>query len=276
MTDKIKWDQLLRFRLIEIISLWEGRLTTNHISSIFKIGRQQASRDIAYYQTQFAKEPLILDYAIKGYRPSDTFTPKFTRGTANEYLTLLHQQGELLTELSPLQFGCSESVMLNTPERKISPAIVRGLLKAAREQKWISIDYISLKSPAVEKRRIAPHTLVNDGFRWHIRAYTEKDNDYRDFVLSRFRGTPEVKEKSDSGKDGDVDWHNLITKTVIPNPNLTLEQQEVVAYDYDMKNNKLIVEARKALMNYTLNRLAVCFDPVLLKKHPKRFQLTTE
>ncbi len=276
MINKIKWDQLLRFRLIEIISLWEGRLTTNHISSMFKIGRQQASRDIACYQAQFNKEPLILDYAIKGYRPSDGFKPKFTRGTANEYLTLLHQQGELLTELSPLQFGFSESVMLNTPERNVSPVVVRTLLKAAREQRWISIDYISLSSPTIETRRLVPHTLVNDGFRWHIRAYTEKDNDYRDFVLSRFRGTPEVQEKSDTGKEGDVDWHDLITKTVIPNPNLTLKQQEVVAYDYDMKSNKLIVEARKALMNYTLNRLAICFDPVLLKAHPKKFLLTTE
>ena len=42
----IRWDLLLRYRLIEIIALWEGRLTTNHICHSFGIGRQQASKDI--------------------------------------------------------------------------------------------------------------------------------------------------------------------------------------------------------------------------------------
>ena len=45
----IRWDLLLRYRLIEIIALWEGRLTTNHICHSFGIGRQQASKDINTY-----------------------------------------------------------------------------------------------------------------------------------------------------------------------------------------------------------------------------------
>ncbi|MCX9562645.1 WYL domain-containing protein, partial [Vibrio cholerae] len=27
----IRWDLLFRYRMIEIIALWEGRLTTNHL-----------------------------------------------------------------------------------------------------------------------------------------------------------------------------------------------------------------------------------------------------
>jgi len=51
MTDKQqktqgRWDSLLRYRAIEIIALWEGRLTTNHLCDSFGIGRQQASKDI--------------------------------------------------------------------------------------------------------------------------------------------------------------------------------------------------------------------------------------
>ena len=42
----LRWDLLLRYRLIEVIALWEGRLTTNHLQRAFGIGRQQASKDI--------------------------------------------------------------------------------------------------------------------------------------------------------------------------------------------------------------------------------------
>ena len=36
----LRWDLLLRYRLIEVIALWEGRLTTNHLVRAFGIGRQ--------------------------------------------------------------------------------------------------------------------------------------------------------------------------------------------------------------------------------------------
>jgi hypothetical protein len=40
----LRWEQLLRYRFIEIIVLWEGRLTTRHLCEVFGIGRQQASK----------------------------------------------------------------------------------------------------------------------------------------------------------------------------------------------------------------------------------------
>ena len=50
--------------------------------------------------------------------------------------------------------------------------------------------------PNVEIRLIAPHTLVYTGMRWHVRAYCEKNGQYRDFVLSRLRGEPELLDAS--------------------------------------------------------------------------------
>jgi predicted DNA-binding transcriptional regulator YafY len=39
-----------------------------------------------------------------------------------------------------------------------------------------------------------------------VRAYCEKNRDYRDFVLSRFRGEPEVLDESGHGREGDEGW----------------------------------------------------------------------
>jgi pimeloyl-ACP methyl ester carboxylesterase len=73
-----RWEQLLRYRFIEIIALWEGRLTTKHLCEVFGIGRQQASKDINNYKRSIGPGNLEYDGTAKGYRPSATFD--FYRG----------------------------------------------------------------------------------------------------------------------------------------------------------------------------------------------------
>lgn len=84
--------------------------------------------------------------------------------------------------------------VLEVPDRSIKAEILRPLLKACREHLRLDIDYVSLNSPKPEGRTIAPHTLVYTGMRWHVRAYCEKNREYRDFVLSRLRGAPELMD----------------------------------------------------------------------------------
>ena len=43
---QVRWDLALRYRLIETVVWWEGRLTTGHLIQSFGISRQQASKDI--------------------------------------------------------------------------------------------------------------------------------------------------------------------------------------------------------------------------------------
>ena len=62
----IRWDLLFRYRLIEIVAYWEGRLTTNHLVNSFGIGRQQASRDINSYLKDIAPNNLIYNKHLKG------------------------------------------------------------------------------------------------------------------------------------------------------------------------------------------------------------------
>lgn len=272
----IKWDQALRFRLIEIIALWEGRLTTNHLCSAFRIGRQQASRDINSYQALFDQPPLVLDRSLKGYKPSDYFKPEFSRGTANEYLSLLHRQREMTETFDFFELGHAESEVVNVPERAISPVIVRALIQAAREQRRVDIDYISLSSPEVVGRNIVPHTIVNDGFRWHVRAYCEHRREYRDFVLSRFRNAPELLDRSEFGREQDQAWNGMTTLEVIPNPHLSPAQQAIVAADYGMQNNQLTIQSRHALVKYIVQRLNLCLDETQLQGSPEAHQLTVQ
>ncbi|MDE3271528.1 WYL domain-containing protein [Pseudoalteromonas sp. G4] len=272
----IKWEQILRFRLIEVVVLWEGRLTTNHLCSAFRIGRQQASRDINKYLSLFEKPQLELDRSLKGYKPSKSFEPHFSQGTVNEYLMLLHQQSQMVETFDFFQMGHAESTVLSVPERTVSPVIVRSLIHAAREQRRVDIDYVSLSNPSIAGRNIVPHTIVNDGFRWHVRAYCELHDDYRDFVLSRFRNEPDLLDKSEHGREKDNDWNRSTRLEIVPNPNLNAAQQLIVAEDYGMLDNCLVITSRNALVKYYVQRFNLCLDNNQLRAKPEAFQLTVK
>ncbi|MFA0350864.1 WYL domain-containing protein, partial [Vibrio sp. 10N.222.55.C6] len=59
-----------------------------------------------------------------------------------------------------------------------------------------------------------------------------------------------------------------------PNPYLSEQQQVVVADDYAMKNKKMEIVTRGALVSYYLRRMGVIQDQKLLKEQPEAYQLT--
>lgn len=74
--------------------------------------------------------------------------------------------------------------VLEVPDRPFSPRCCALGSKGLR----LETEYVSFNTPNVKLRLIAPHPLVYTGMRWRVRAYCEKNGQYRDFVLSRLRG----------------------------------------------------------------------------------------
>ncbi len=259
MSDKwpFRWDLLLRYRFIEVIALWEGRLTTRHLVETFGIGRQQASKDINTYNRDVGPNNLSYNKYLKGYEPSPEFSPQVTRGIAEEYLQLLANRSELHRTFSSMALPLGQTEVLEPPQRPVSPDILRPLLLAARDNQRIEVDYVSVNNPDREGRIIAPHTLVWTGLRWHVRGWCEKNRDFRDFVLSRFRGKPELLGPTEHAVQDDIDWNVVIKLTLQPDPRLTPQQQEVVAVDYGMQDGQLVIPVRARLVNYLLQLLNI-------------------
>lgn len=254
-----RWDLLLRYRFIETISLWEGRLTTGHLTRTFGIGRQQASKDISVYRRQIAPGNLHYDKFAKGYRPTDEFVPRVTRGTADEYLHLMTRNEQLMGVFEALSLSIGNVEQLSLPVRDVAPEVLRPLLQAARQQLRLEVDYVSLHQPDREGRIIVPHTLVHTGARWHVRAWCEKNQEYRDFVLSRFRGEAELLDGSPHTAEDDANWQRRVVVRIVPDPRLDAAQQEVVARDYGMQQGRLELRTRATLVEYLLRLLQL--DP---------------
>ncbi|MFK8041331.1 helix-turn-helix transcriptional regulator, partial [Congregibacter sp.] len=253
---------------------WEGRLTTGHLTRCFGIGRQQASKDINFYLREIAPGNISYDKFLKGYRPSEDFVPRVTRGTADEYLHLMSRDEQLMGVFETLPLTTANVEQITPPGRDVAPSILRPMIQAARARKRLEVDYVSLQHPDREGRIIVPHTLVFTGFRWHVRAWCEKNQGFRDFVLSRFRGEAEILDTSEHGEDQDDDWSKRINIIVVPDPRLTEDQQAVIAHDYGMNGGTLILNTRATLINYQLQLLQL--DPFKEQENPLAQQVVLQ
>ncbi|MEX2476538.1 helix-turn-helix transcriptional regulator [Marinobacter sp.] len=254
----IRWDLLLRYRLIEIIALWEGRLTTNHICHSFGIGRQQASKDINTYLRELAPDNLFYDRHLKGYVPAAGFRPVVTRGHASEYLDLLSRQEHLSDTFESLNISLPDSTVVQGPHRVVQPDVMRAVVTATRYGRQLRGRYASLSHPGVSERLLEPHTLVCVDRDWYLRAWCEATGGYSDFALSRFRGEPEViRQRAHHTIHQDDEWNRDVTLVLAPDSRLSKDCRDIIATDYGMTDQRLEITTRAALAPYLLSRMGI-------------------
>jgi hypothetical protein len=278
MKKKIDWpfkyDLLLRYRLIEIVALWEGKLNAGHLMHYFGIGRQQASKDINEYLQNIGENNLAYNPSLKGYEPTATFTPKVSQGEVDEYLQLIHRNSDLMNTFEDMTLGFDYTHNMPLPRYKVRPDVLRKVVRACRDNSRLEVDYRSVNAPSEDGRIIVPHSIVHSGMRWHVRAFCEKNQDYRDFVLTRFYGEPEHVGVCKQSPENDTAWHTLVNVCIVPDQRLSPAQQQIVANDYGMTDNSLLIQVRGALVHYLLQMMRI--DMNVIAADPRAQQVTIQ
>lgn len=260
--------QPLRLWLIELLSWWEGAVSTAHLRQHFAISRTQAQLDLQFYRQQ---QPTNLYYcpSHKVFIPNENFTFGYISNDVAEYLHWLHRSDSSFNAVRP-QIPVTA---LELPARQVSAKVMRVLVAALRQQRKVDVDYVSLSQPDWLGRNIVPHHFVNTGLRWHLRAYCEKSKEYRDFVLSRFRGEPELLDWSAQGAAQDVGWNTQVEIQLQPDPRLSPAQQQVIAADYCMRQGVLHLKTRACLAQYLLQELQVNTRPIAISPEAQQLVL---
>ncbi len=253
-----KYEVVLRMRAIELLAYWEGRLVTNRLMSWFGISRQQASSDIKRYNASYNPDSLIHDPSVKGYVPKAGFQPVLTTAHINEYLNML--SGIVSESHAMIATPENNLAAVQLPDRTVRPEVVREILRACRAGGCLKIIYASMSNPHWHERIISPHTLVYTGFRWHVRAYCHKSNQFKDFLLSRIERTPVIVDEVPVDSSQDQAWHDELTLHLVPNPNLSDAQKILVERDYGMPDGRLQITVRKALAHYSLQRFQAAIN----------------
>ncbi|GAB3029523.1 helix-turn-helix transcriptional regulator [Bowmanella dokdonensis] len=243
--------------LIELLLHWQGGFNSRDLCRYFAVSRQQAAKYIQRYK---ALHPSNLTYCshLKLFVPCADFVSRFISGDVSEYLDWLN----LGSKPEHCTLGQSNDVSLTNaslslPRRQVSPVIMQALVAAIRSRQRLEIGYVSFATPQDQGRVIQPHTFVKTGLRWHLRAYCEKSADFRDFVLSRFRGEPALSGPATHLPGQDQGWHTQVQLVFEPDPRLSPAQRQIIEQDYQMQHGQLRLTTRAALAQYLLQEMQV-------------------
>lgn len=249
--------------LIELLAYWEGRVQPAQLANVNRISRQQASKKLREFM---AANPEALQYhhREKCYHPTDKFYPRLITSEVGEYLNWVTGQ-------SAHHEAIPANICLTPPTRTVSPELMRPLIQALRTGRRIEVTYVSISNPNREGRIIVPHHLANTGQRWHLRAWCEKSQEFRDFVLGRFQDAGELLDKSPVTAENDTAWQTQVTITIAPDPRLTTAQRQVIEFEYGMQNGQLNIQTRACLVSYKLQLLNI--NPRIYEADAKAQQL---
>ena len=248
----IRWGLSQRFEFIEWRAYWDGRVNRKDLEEEFKISTQQASADLGKYQAA-APENIEYDSTEKTYVATGNFRPRFLRLSPERYLLQLQALRTEAIRKSDTWFDELPNVDV-TPGMTRSPEAytLRAVVKAIRMRGEIEINYQSLSRTGM--RKIRPHALASDGYRWHTRALSVEHGEYRDYVLGRILSIAPPKP-CDFDSSDDVEWHTTIELKLIAHPQLDPLQRKTIERDYKMnEGGELLVPIRLALAFYFIKR----------------------
>ncbi len=264
----IKWGAEKRLEFIDFRLFWEGAINRADIMKQFGVSVPQASKDLSLYQ-ELARANIAYDKSEKHYFATSEFQPKFFLPDADTYLSQLKAISEKNTRtedtwLSDIPLFDSMPI----PHRKVDPKILKKVIVASSNHLAIEVKYqsMSINRPKPVWRWIAPHSLCNDGLRWHARAFCMIDMRFKDFLLSRIL---DVREQRPSEVDTSEDkaWNEYFDVTLIPNPAYSVEQKEMISLDYGMKKNRITIPVRSSILYYFKKRLRLDVAEALDEPH---------
>lgn len=239
----LKWGVRKRLEFIERELFWTGKINRVTLMEKTGVSKAQASLDLAHYK-KLADNNLIYNLSEKTYQVASKFKPLFISTSPHLFL-------------ESLIGSCAEKVPL--PLRDIDPNFLRVLHSAVVEKSWVTISYQSMSLPTIRSRKIAPHSFLSDGWRWHVRAFDSHSKTFRDFVLGRINAVEVTPEKENGEQDWeqthDVAWNEMIELHLAPHPDLSDAQRQSIAADYMMIAGGVTVPVRRACLFYVVKRL---------------------
>jgi hypothetical protein len=251
-----RWGQERRLEFIDFRLLWDGRVNRPDLVNFFSISVPQASLDLAKYR-ELAPQNTVYDGTQRAYLATESFVPLFARFSAEGYLGRLLAIEAGMLEPNSTFLGWRPPVgVVRDPSREVDPAVLRSILYAIREHRTVHANYQSMTSPDPKSRRITPHAIAFDGSRWHVRAYCHTHNDFRDFVLARVSKVS-MDERSQVDGSEDSEWNREIEVVIAPHPELSAAQKRAIEFDFGMKEGRLVVRTREALLFYLLRHLGL-------------------
>ncbi|MCE9784603.1 WYL domain-containing protein [Shewanella algae] len=249
--DKLSHGQRQRLAFIDFSLQYFGQVSRQDLIAKFATGLAAATRDFSLYR-ELAPQNLKLMHPSRHYQRQHEFKPLFHHDPEAILSGLARGFGDGLSQpLVPSQV-CFDAVRLIHPDTEIIAALMRSI----QQGQALALQYVSTSSGET-LREIVPHALVNNGQRWHVRAFDRQHGKFNDFVVTRIKQAREL-EGSPLSKEqpaADNNWLTPVELVLVPHP--SLKHPEAIMLDYRMEDGELKVASNAALAGYLLRSWSV-------------------
>ncbi|NVK01908.1 MAG: WYL domain-containing protein [Oceanospirillaceae bacterium] len=239
--NETSWPQLQRLRFIERQLLWDREVTLSMLTGAFGILRPEALDSIKTYIELAPENVRPFEPSDRSYKPTASFKPKLIPDSADSLFTI----ARLAAPSNPDFYSVP---VLN---RSTAPGTLAAILTAIEHRVRFEAVYVSMQNPEGTRRSLTPSAIISASNRLHVRAYCWERQGFRDFVLNRFRTTPQLQMGEPDLLPQDSAWEETLEVRLIANPSLSTAQQALITDDYDL-NQLEPFKIRKALITYFL------------------------
>jgi predicted DNA-binding transcriptional regulator YafY len=214
--DALTHAQRERLAFIDFNLQYFGQVARADLIQRFQTGLAACTRDLASYK-ELVPQNLVLSHTTKSYHRLESFKPLFKHNAESILSALCRGFGDgLSSNIQPSSY-CQDTTRLIHPNSEIIATIMRAITSKLA----LECQYTSLSSGTTLKE-LVPHSIVNNGTRWHVRAYDRSNQQFRDFVTTRIE-YPKILQpliKPEESADKDTQWHTICDIILTPHPKL--------------------------------------------------------
>lgn len=252
--DDIKHAQRERLIFLDRCLTWRGVINRRDLMDRFGISPAQAALDLREYVERSREAPPVYDSTRKTYVAAPNHK-------ALAPTTLLEAFDSVLAEddggLPPV---------LPSPQRRAEPQTMARLYQAMKAGQAVKIAYTSMTSGAAPEQWIAPTQFTSDGESVHVRAFSYKHGEFRNYLPVRIDIESSFEVRSlEMPLPFDEDWHTVARIWLRPRTDLSDAQAAAVRKEYGFEGEDLCVETRKALEFYVTRRWGLNQDGARLE-----------
>ena len=254
--DDLTQPQRDRLAFVELRVRFIGDIRRQDLVSRFGIQSAAATRDLAIYK-ELAPGNIDYDTKAKCYVLGEDFKPLFDFPPERVLSWLTQGFGD--GEPSQLKAWVASEI----PSRLTHPDldVLACVTRAIHQECPIRVKYHSISSGQTE-RQIVPFALIDNGLRWHVRAFDRRSQEFRDFVITRIKGPVLLRDEEVQAHergDQDIQWTRIVELELIPHPDQP--RSEVTEMDYGMRDGVLRMKLRAATAGYILRKWSVDSSP---------------
>jgi hypothetical protein len=253
VTKEDNWAARERLRRVEVLLWWRGWVGRGDLTEGFGISAAQASGDLQRYG-ELNPGAMVYHTSRKRYEGTPGMVCVLHEPSFEEAVQgILGATGGMVRPVG----GASGRVAVCVPPLRRAAAVVeRRVFVALAQGRRVRVRYGSVSGGNGRWREFAPQALGHDGLRWHVRAWCMEHEDFRDFVLSR------IDEADWPGGEfsppvADEAWEREATLVFEANRELEEDARRAIELDYGMKDGRLELRVREAMVEYCLAQLRI-------------------